>query len=150
MRPNLRVQWVYDHDGQNSQESPVGGNLPESETEYLKNPVTPGGGPAISYAEYCEYYGNPDRHLVLACLLQRQCPCCETWKDVGSLWGIDFMDDSPEIQKLYVTSLDHDHDQHYYSEAEAIALPGYPGEVARELIAEYKQTTKRKATKRGR
>lgn len=56
-------------------------------------------GQLISYAEYLNYYGNPERHVYLMSEVQRKCPCCKTWQSAdGSLGWLDFMDDSPELQ----------------------------------------------------
>ena len=126
----LRYRVEYDHDYR--PESPVGGPLPESAEDYANNPimrlVDPTGDPGgprrpATYAEYCAYEGNPDRHVVCAVLVDRQCPTCGGWKKgAASLWGIDFMDDSPEVDAIGGPPVDSPD-----------ALPGYLAEVAREL-----------------
>lgn len=82
----------------------------------------------IPYDEYLAYYGNPDRHVYLGVIVEKQCGECHKWSVAGSLWHIDFMDDSREYLR---TNLDH-----YYTPEEAIALPGYAGDVAGEVLSE--------------
>ena len=83
----------------------------------------------VPYAEYLAYYGNPDAHVYLRCETQKQCPTCGGWQATGiSLWGIDFMQDSRELNSINVDE--------WMDEATAATLPGYAGEVAREQINE--------------
>ncbi len=83
----------------------------------------------ISYEEYRAYYGNPDRHVYLGCVVDRLCAACGHWeKGIASVWGIDFMDDAPEYDAINV-------DQPIPAD-EAIRLPGYAGDVAREELHE--------------
>lgn len=82
----------------------------------------------IPYAEYLEYYGNPEAHVYLGCIVEKQCQCCQSWTDAGSVWGIDFMIDSPEYNAINVDE--------WLTAAEARNLPGYAGEVAREQMNE--------------
>lgn len=51
----------------------------------------------LTYEEYCKYFGNPDRHVVLSVVLEQQCDM-EHWHTAASVCGIDFMDDSPEVE----------------------------------------------------
>ncbi len=101
----FRVRVEYDHIGQANQDSPTGGELPESLDDYLANPISrlidPQADPAkgerrtLSYQEYCEYEGNPDRHVILQFSIEEQCPACEEWHHTKhALHGVDFMDDS--------------------------------------------------------
>ena len=87
----------------------------------------------IPYLEYCRYYGDPSRHVAVIVDLFRQCPHCQGWTPAGSLCGIDFMDDAPELRALDTT----------VTGWEAIAaLPGYLADVARELIADDRREDK--------
>jgi hypothetical protein len=132
-----RLKIVPDTDFEH--DSPVGGPLPESEAEYAGNQIMAlinkdddpktGARRPVPYAEYCEYYGNPDRHVVVGVILQRQCPHCGAWSEAGSLWGIDFMDDNPETLEPW---------DRWVDEATARAWPGYLREVAAELLDEAK------------
>ncbi len=101
----FRVRVEYDEIGAANQDSPTGGPLPESLENYRENPVyrlinpqadaQTGKRRKISYREYCEYEGNPDRHVILCFLIEEQCPTCEQWHYTKhSLSGVDFMDDS--------------------------------------------------------
>lgn len=93
----------------------------------------------VPYDEYLAYYGNPDRHIYLGCIVEKQCPCCEAWSSVQSLWHIDFMDDD----RAYVDT----QIEHWYTPAQAKALPDYVGTIANELLSEagYKTPRVRKA-----
>ena len=90
----------------------------------------------IPYAEYLQYYGNPEAHVYLGCVVEWQCPCCSHWEGGEgydghhgvSLWGIDTMIDSPEYLALRL-------DQ-WYTPADARALVGYLGVVAADLLEE--------------
>lgn len=82
----------------------------------------------IPYDEYLAYYGNPERHVYLACIVEKQCHCCGKWTVGSSLWRIDFMDDNREYLE---THLDH-----WYTPEDAVALPGYAGSVAGEVLSE--------------
>lgn len=78
----------------------------------------------MTYAEYLQYYGAPERHVYVGVVVDRLCECCQQYtKGVGSLWRIDFMDDAPECAAIgYSYGPDR--------------LPGYLQDVARELISE--------------
>lgn len=79
----------------------------------------------IPYSEYLAYSGNPDRHVYLSLIQETQCPCCNAWKVTDSLHGIDFMDDSPEYHAVQLDT--------WMDAATASALPGYLGELVREM-----------------
>lgn len=117
-----------------------GNPLPESPEVYAENGYLRADGTPIPYAEYLEYYGNPDRHVLLMADVQRKCPCCGHWTDddehgqpLPSLGGIDFMDDDPGLSAI----------GSWYGPpwakvpaADAIRLPGYFADIARELLGE--------------
>jgi hypothetical protein len=92
----------------------------------------------ISYAEYLAYYGNPEKHVYLGCIVEAQCPCCSAWTAEGSsLWGIDMMTDDPALHRVAIGTLrDRVAQGEWLTPAEALALPGYLAEVARELLGE--------------
>lgn len=73
----------------------------------------------VSYVEYRAYYGNPDRHVYLFVQREDKCPCCETWHRGDNLYGIDCMDDNPEVRLVGTHTLDE--------------LTGYIREVAEDL-----------------
>lgn len=140
--PALRVRVAYDEEGSQNQESPEGTPLPETEEQYLKNTVRrlidPTDDPAtgkrreLSYAEYCAYEGNPDRHVILEFSIERQCPCCESWTPTDqALHGVDFMDDDPWLMRV-----DYAPPGSTYTEAEAASWKSYGSEVSRELFEE--------------
>jgi len=85
--------------------------LPGTEEEYAEAPisdtsVTPHR--EIPYDEYCDYYGNPDRHVVLGAILEKAIPACACCghkarvETVGSVWGIDVMDDDPALTQINI------------------------------------------------
>ena len=131
-----RVRVVLDEDY--SHETPDGKPLPGTAEEYAKNPimylVDPNADPATgarreaTYAEYCAYEGNPFRHIVVGVIVERACPTCGKYEPVGSLWGIDFLDQDAEVQSLSLPA--------EYDETTGRALPGSLGEIVRELLAE--------------
>jgi len=49
-------------------------------------------GKPIPFEEYKQFYGNPNRHVVLTCMLEEACGECGSWVVKDSLCGIDFMD----------------------------------------------------------
>ena len=85
-------------------------------------------GKPIPYDQYLQYYGNPDRHVYLGCVAEVQCPCCDHWESDASVWHIDFMDDDPELSAVNVGKA--------IPAMDAMNLPGYAGEIAREMLAE--------------
>jgi hypothetical protein len=54
--------------------------------------LDPKDGRRIPFDEYMGYYGNPESHVVLCALVEKQCEHCDEWAVVDSLCGIDFMD----------------------------------------------------------
>lgn len=125
----FRVRFEYDPDPHASLHDPEGQPLPGSRKVYEENPITPNGGPALTYEEYCQYYGNPERHAVLGAILEEKCPHCGQWQDapgMSSLWGIDFMDDDKEAQYAGST----------VEGADFETLPGYLKEIVRGLMSE--------------
>lgn len=125
-RSKYRVKFVYDEDAQF--EECNGENRPLTSEEYAENEYLEHGKP-VPYDRYLEYYGNPDRHVYLGCIAQRQCSCCEEWVNAASVWGIDFMDDSPELKALIIGN-------HYYTPQEVLVLPGYVRDVALDELME--------------
>lgn len=149
--PRLRIRFVVDDDGQRDQENLHGSPLPGPESEYTGNEVcqlidpaddpVAGARRTVPYAEYCQYWGNPDRHVVLGAIVELECPCCKHWSAGPSLWSIDFMDDSPEVTgKLGVRYDELDTPKryrHYYAPEDL--MPGYLAEVASQLFEEAKE-----------
>lgn len=127
MADNYRVYFEIDEDYE--LDGCDGKPLPESPECYDANGGIMSNGEYVDYAEYLRYYGNPDRHVVLSCIVERECVCCGCWTVAESLHGIDMMDDSEGMHTLAMKP-------HYYTAAEAVALPDYLGEVARETLEE--------------
>ena len=115
---NYRIKFVIDEDA--SFEECNGEPRPLTRAEYAENvyracpkhprsklpPQRVDGGRAwcgecgaeyvdIPYDEYLAYYGNPDRHVYLGAIVEKQCGECKTWTQTASLWRIDVMDDDP-------------------------------------------------------
>lgn len=141
-----RVRWVYDEVARF--EECNGGPRPLTAEEYAENEYMKDGQP-VPYAEYLQDYGNLARHVYLGCIVEMQCPCCDSWKTAGSLWNIDFRDDNPEYHAIQIDAP--------IPAMKALALPNYAAEVARELLAEagmraaiQQQDRLRKANKRAR
>lgn len=111
-------RFFIEHDTDAQFEECNGEHRPLTEAEYADNQYFKDGRPVL-YADYLTYYGNPDRHVYLYMLRQDRCPCCDSWRDGGSVFRIDFMDDQLESQFR---------GKYTYSE-----LTGYLVEVAREL-----------------
>ncbi len=83
----------------------------------------------IPYAEYLAYYGNPERHVYLGCVIEKQCGECQSWHAAGSLWRIDFMDNDRAYQSITV--------DHWYTPAQVkTELADYAREVATEVLEE--------------
>jgi hypothetical protein len=125
----FRVRFEYDPDGMQALHDPQGAPLPGSRKVYEQNPITPHGGAALTYKEYCRYYGNPDRHVVLGAILEEKCPHCGQWQGapgMTSLWGIDCMHGDAEAGYAGVT----------VEAADFATLPGYLAEVVQGLLAE--------------
>jgi hypothetical protein len=139
-----RVRFVLDEEAYFEESNGESRSL--TEAEYAENqymgcpthPREPGDGSGtcprcglqfapLSYEEYLAYYGNPDRHVYLGCIVEQVCPTCgESAIHHDAVWGIDFMDDSRELHAITIGQ--------YLTEAEARALPGYAGDVARDLL----------------
>ena len=77
-----------------------GNPLPESEECYRDNPYTPGGGRALTYAEYLRYYGDPDLHVGAGVIVECMTPADQDWREIASVWGIDWMYDDPAVQDI--------------------------------------------------
>lgn len=82
----------------------------------------------IPYAEYLAYYSNPERHVFFTCIVEGACSCCGKWSVLASLVNIDIMDNDPALRTLYTGQ--------NYTPAEALALPGYFGDVAKDELTE--------------
>lgn len=163
-RPAYRVRFIYDEDARF--EECNGEARPLTEEEYAQNSymgcsrhprgyqgtkehdTTAKGQPGrsvcacgrlyepIPYEEYRAYYGNPDRHVYLGCVVEAQCGACGEWHRAESLWGIDFMNDSRELNAINIGE--------WMPEAEARKLPGYAGETARDLLSEADTKNRRR------
>lgn len=114
--------------------------LPEAPEVYAENQCLRPDGTPIPYDEYCDYYGNPDRHVLLMADVQRKCPCCGHWTDedeggepLPSVGRIDLMDDSPD---LYEIGSWYGPPWAKVAAVDAIRLPRYLAEIARELLGE--------------
>ena len=117
---NKRVKWVYDEDPDLSDLEQW--NTPET---YQGYEVYEDGEP-LSFKNYMQTYGNPERHVVLGCVIERECPHCGKWSGVESLWGIDFMDWQPwEIGTYQVDEIDTLND---YQQAVSLELLAEGGE----------------------
>lgn len=131
-----RIRFVYDDDPMSALHDPEGNPLPGPEKVYRANPVmrliNPTDNPVtgkrrrISYREYCEVEGNPERHVVLGAIVEVQCPACQEWHTGASLWGIDLMDTDAEADRAGTV----------YTEDQIATIPGYLQQVARELFSE--------------
>lgn len=133
---NFRIRFVFDPDAQF--EECNGESRPLTETEYADAEYMKDGKPIV-YSKYLQYYGNPDRHYYLGCIVEKQCPCCSVWSTAESLWHIDLMDDDASLRDLTIGDLDRRHranPREYLTPATARALPSYLGDVARELLQE--------------
>ncbi len=107
-----------------------GRQLPESSEVYAEAPMLRGDGSEMPYADYCAYYGDPERHIGAAVVVDRMRPEDRDWVRVTGLYDIDLMDDSPEASEVPVGG----HTTRWYYPDR---LPvGYLGEVARELLQE--------------
>lgn len=120
-----RYRFTIDPDG--TFEESNGEPRPLTPDEYAGNQYMRDGVP-VPYEEYRAYYGNPDRHIYLGLIEETRCPCCGGWKETNSLWRIDMMDDDPVLTAI---TLDKRLDS-----ATASALPGYAGELVRDMQQE--------------
>lgn len=111
--PQYRVR--VDYETEPDLHTPEGEALPGSEAAYLANPYrVPADYPRVrprpedggvgyrdmTWEEYLAYYGDPNRHTVVAVSVQQQCPHCGEWKDAGALYNIDMMDDDRELDRV--------------------------------------------------
>lgn len=99
----VKTRYIVGRDTDYTFEEADGGPMPMSEERYQGNEYMSKAAPEthnrkISYVEYVQYYGNPDRHVALYLRRQDRCPCCDHWIDGDALYGIDVMDDTPEAQ----------------------------------------------------
>jgi hypothetical protein len=134
----FRVKFVYDEDG--SVETPHGTPLPGTREEYkgyeIMQLIDPADDPqtgkrrTVPYDEYRQFWGNPDRHVIVGCIVEKRCEACGHYEQAESLWNIDLMDDDADY--LAVTM------DHWYTPDEARALVGYLGETAKELLDQAK------------
>ena len=87
----------------------------------------------LPYEEYLAYYGNPERHVYLGCIVDKRCACCGQWeKDAASVWSVELMDDDPAFRRI-----DLSHNGGYVMTPDAaLNLPGYLAEIAREELDE--------------
>lgn len=90
----------------------------------------------IPYDEYRAYYGNPEKHVYLGCIVEAKCNACDIFRTVEALWNIDCMIDDRDLHSVTISTLDQPTKSGYLSEDEARKLAGYLGEVARELLEE--------------
>lgn len=124
---DYRVRFVYDQDAEF--EECNGERRPLTESEY-KEAGYQNNGVNVTYTEYLAYYGNPDRHVYLACIVDKQCACCDQWRTAESLWNIDMMDDDPSLQRITI-------DRNYtLTEILAIDASDYLASIAREVLAD--------------
>jgi hypothetical protein len=125
MRADLyRIRFEYDDLA--SFEECNGEARPLTEEEYADAQYMKDGVP-VPYAEYLDYYGNPDRHVYMRAVLESKCVCCGSWSVVDSLHSIDFMDDSPETCAIDRT----------FSARELAAVPGYLQDIARDMFDQH-------------
>lgn len=83
----------------------------------------------IPYVEYLAYYGNPELHVYLGCIVERSCACCGLYKTAASVWAIGFM----RTDDRAWDAIDVDR---WLTEDIAVTLPDYAGEIVRELLDE--------------
>lgn len=123
---NARVRIRFEYDTYAHFENEYGGRGPLTPEQYAAvGPFSRNGQPQ-TYGEYRRYHGNPDRYVYAIAICETRCTACGTWSDVGSVGWIECMDDDRET-----SAIDGDP---VYSPDDA---PGYLGDIARELFAEY-------------
>lgn len=119
-----RVKFMRDPEGKfveyNGEERPL------TAEEYRECPYYCPGGAVVSYKDYLAYYGNPERHVYLTCVIEEQCEACGTWRVSDSLGWIDLMDDDSALRMI---ELGKD-----LCPEEAKKLPGELGCVASDLL----------------
>lgn len=47
----------------------------------------------VPFEAYMRYYGDPNRHVTLEVVVEKQCEHCQSWTHAASCGGVDFMDD---------------------------------------------------------
>ena len=117
----MTTRFVINHDDDYQFEECDGGSMPMTEDRYAGNEYQKDGQP-LPYEDYVQYYGNPDRHVVVFVRREDRCPCCKSWVAGDTVYGVDFMDDAKEAGYIGTFTLDQ--------------LPGYLAEVARDLEAD--------------
>ena len=134
---DARVRFFHDYD------TPIteidGLPMPLTEAQYAEHgPCLRADRSVIPYAEYCRYYGDPNQHVMVAMVLEHRCPCCDHWHETDhALYGIDVMIDDPALALIQRTRGDFWSDRGVRLAAvDALALPGYLGTVARDLLSE--------------
>lgn len=142
----LRVRFLDDPDSECALHDPEGNPLPGPRETYERSPIhrliNPDDDPAtgarrpITYEEYCEYEGDPDRQVVLGAILEAQCATCRTWHHAASLWGIDFMDDAPELRTIAWGTFPTGSGGIEAYAIDDARITGYLREVVDELVAE--------------
>ena len=98
MSDNYRVRFEYDPDAHFEESN--GERRPLTASEYIGNEYMHPDHTPIPYDEYRRYYGNPERHVYLMCVVEKQCSCCQRWSVANSLGYIDVMDDDPVLARL--------------------------------------------------
>lgn len=74
-----------------------------------------------AWEDYKLYYGNPDRHAILLCRVERRCNACRGWETVDVLGGVDFMDDDNyEIGVFHETELDKIYNSYQLMESKQV------------------------------
>jgi hypothetical protein len=121
----------YDDDPMSSLHDPEGNPLPGPREIYEANPITDKGR-TVPYEEYCDYFGNPNHHVVLGVTIEQECNMGH-WHEIDALWDIDLMDDSPEVLAVNINR----------GYARATDLPGYLREVAEQLEEEAQAGVRR-------
>lgn len=123
------TRYCVDYDDDGRFEECNGEHRPLTNDEYLDNEYYRDGKP-LSYAEYCAYYGDPDRHIYLYVKRQDVCPHCDSWIDGDAVYGIDVMDDDKEASCIGIFTL--------------AQLPGHLHDVARDLDADVHAPKRRR------
>lgn len=116
-----RTRYVVGYDDDYRFEEADGGPMPATEERYDAIGHYQKDGRDVPYAEYLQYYGNPDRHVVLFVRRENRCPHCGAWQPGDAVYGLDFMDD--------------DHDAPLSGTYRLDELKGYMREVAEGLSA---------------
>jgi hypothetical protein len=116
----LRVVWSYEDSPDLSWLEQW--NTPE---KYKGNEVCIDGKP-VPFEEYMQFWGDPNRHVMLLALVQRVCPTCGQWETIDSLGNVDFMDTASWfVGSVMAEELDGPHQP---------AMEEYQLELTRELL----------------